>query len=117
MTNIISKLIVLFLGISIGLSCTKDVQIELDEYHKVLVLHKGIDCGNSYLIQFQDPSTEIPANNWKNVFYENNLNEGFKNDSTIAWIKFRELKIGEGGVCSSLGPGYPHIYILDAKHN
>jgi len=79
-----------------------------------LVLGIGYDCGDSFLIQFDEDVPDVPENSWDNIFYEINLPEEYKVADERIYCEFR-LPIDEGMFCSHWGPGYPQIYITSAS--
>ena len=82
-------------------------------YFGATVLQKGFDCGNSFLIQFDEGVTGLPFPN--TLYYEINLPEKHKiNDERIS-VKFRVPKDDEIMVCTAMGPTYPQIYLIDVR--
>ena len=54
------------------------------------VIGKGLDCGNSYLIKFDDDFSGLPEYSLNNTFYEINLPNEFKIEGTKIYVEFRE---------------------------
>ena len=79
------------------------------------VIGKGIDCGNSYLLKFNDDVFGLPENVFDNVFYEINLPEEFKVDGKEIYVEFREPDNDEIMVCTMAGPGYPQVVITKVE--
>jgi len=79
------------------------------------VIEKGIDCGNSFLLQFDSNAVGLPINYFDNIFYEINLPAEFKVAGKQINVTFREPVNDEIMVCTMAGPGYPQIYILQAE--
>ncbi len=79
------------------------------------MIEKGIDCGNSFLLQFDSNAVGVPINYFYNIFYEINLPDKFKVAGKQINVIFREPVNDEIMVCTMAGPGYPQIYILQAE--
>ena len=79
------------------------------------VLSRGMDCGDTFLIQFNDGVAGVPANNYDNIFYADNLPEAFKVENTTIHVSFRVPTDSETMACTAQGIAYPHIYILQAE--
>ncbi len=84
-------------------------------YYNVKVLGLGLDCGDSYLIEFDDDAEGLPESNWGNIFYEINLPDKYKVEGKKIEIKFREPKGDEFMGCTMLGPTYRQIFIIKVK--
>ena len=84
-----------------------------DEYFNAIVIGKGLDCGNSFLIQFDNDVTGLPSP--YRVYYEINLPEKYKIKNERISVKFRVPNDDEIMVCTTMGAGYPHIYIVDVR--
>lgn len=91
---------------------------QTDNFFKVKVIGKGMDCGDTYLVEFQDKFKEmyqIVGNKHWNIFYADSLPKKFKKKGIIIFIKFRNPRKNEIGPCTSMGPAYPHIIITYVK--
>lgn len=105
------KLLFIFVSLTfIILSCSKDETH--DELLNATVLKKGIDCGDLYLIQFDSETSGLPENNFDNIFYALNLPEPFKTEGKKVNVKIRAPKNEEAVACTTVGIGYPGIYII-----
>ena len=82
-------------------------------YFGAIVLEKGLDCGNSFLIQFEEGVTGLPS--LYRVYYEINLPEKHKINNERISVKFRVPKDDEIMVCTAMGPTYPQIYLIDVR--
>jgi len=72
--------ILLSLGMFLAVTCEKreqEPQVS-DEYFKVTVLGKGLDCGNTFVIRFIEEVVELPNSPVKNHYYADNLPEEHK---------------------------------------
>ena len=76
-----------------------------------IVLGRGGDCGNSYLIKLNNNISGIPPNSTNNVFYEVNLPNQFKLVNLPVNVTFRLPTNSEKMVCTTMGPYYPEIFI------
>lgn len=94
------------------ISCNKDD--DNNELFNAVVIGKGLDCGNSFLIKFNENITGLP-NTIDNTFYEINLPNELKENGKEIKVAFREPKDNEFLLCTTLGPGYNVIYITSAK--
>jgi hypothetical protein len=102
--------IIFFAFLGILFSCSKN-----NDSYNATVKGKGIDCGNSFLIVLEADAPDLPANNSGNTFYEINLPEEFKIEGKKINIKFREPTNSEIIVCTTLGVGYPQLYITTTE--
>ena len=93
------------------ISCEKD---EI-KYHKAKVLGVGIDCGDSYLIEFDDYVEGLPESIFGNIFYEINLPDIYKVEGKMIEVIFREPRNDEFMGCTMFGPTYPQIFIIKVK--
>jgi len=94
------------------ISCNKD---DDDNYSfNAVVIGKGLDCGNSFLIKFDENVTGLPTT-IDNTFYEINLPNEFKVEGEKIKVKLREPQENEFFPCTTLGPGYNLIYIISTR--
>ena len=111
--EIMRKISLILIGITFLLfSCNKDDNIK--ELFDATVIGKGLDCGDSFLIKFNENVIGLPST-IDNTFYEINLPNEFKVDGKQIKVDFRETKDDEYLICTNLGPGYNAIYIISAK--
>ena len=83
---------------------------EYNEYFKVTVLGKGLDCGNAFVIRFDEEVAGLPDSPVKNHYYADNLPEEHKIEGKNIEIRFRLPKEDEMYACTMMGPTYPYIY-------
>ena len=108
------RIILTIIGLTfIIISCNKDETN--DNIFNATVLGKGMDCGNSFLIKFNNDISGLPVNNFDNTFYEINLPEEFKTEGKKIKVEFREPENDEIMVCTTMGIGYPQIYITKVE--
>lgn len=96
------------------ISCTKNNQDDVTIYADAIVLGKGLDCGNSFLLKFDDDVTGLPEN-FDHIFYEINLPDDCKIEGLKIKVGFRNPKPDEMMVCTTMGIGYPQIFITKVQ--
>ena len=84
-----------------------------DEYYNAIVVRKGLDCGNSFLIQFDHDAIGLPSQD--KVYYEINLPEKYKINNERVSVKFRVPTNEELMVCTTMGYAFPQLYIVDVR--
>jgi len=99
----------------LAISCCKN-EIE-DKWYNAIVIRKGMDCGNTFLIQFNEDVTGLPDNTSNKTFYAINLPEEYKVSGKKIIVEFREPNTSEMIVCTTMGIGYPQIYITKVISN
>ncbi|MCK4661615.1 MAG: hypothetical protein KAT68_02015 [Bacteroidales bacterium] len=110
------KVILLIIGLTfLILSCNKNEKETDDLLYNATVLGKGLDCGNSFLIKFNDDVIGLSENNSDNTFYEINLSEEYKIEGKKIKVEFREPEQGELMVCTTMGIGYPQVFIVKVE--
>ena len=108
------KFLYIFISLNfILISCSKDETD--DQVFNATVLEKGMDCGDLFLIQFNNNVSGLPENDFKNIFYAMNLAEALKIEGRKIKVKVRKPKIEEAMVCTTFGIAYPHLYIITAE--
>jgi len=89
------------------------------EYVNATVLGRGLDCGNIFLIQFDDDvkGLPFPVEAWKNMYYAINLPEEYKIEGARITVKISFISDTEDEAlfCTAMGPGYPAIYIVSVR--
>jgi hypothetical protein len=96
-----------------SLSCGKE-EVD-DSSFNATVLEIGLDCGNSFLIEFISDVPGLPENNFNNTFYEINLPDEYKVKGKKIRVEFREPTNGEEIICTNLGVSYPQIFITKVE--
>ena len=110
------KLILILIGLTfIFISCNKNENESDENSFNATVLGKGLDCGNSYLIKFNNDISGLPQNTFDNTYYEINLPEEYKIEGKQIYVEFREPENGELMICTTMGIGYPQIYITKVE--
>ena len=84
-----------------------------DGYSNATVMGKGLDCGNSFAIVFDENVTGLPSP--YRHYYEINLPEEYKIKNERISVKFRKPDNDELMVCTMMGATYPQIYIVEVK--
>ena len=112
----LQKIIVFIIGLTFLLiSCSEESTTNYEDQTNATVLGKGLDCGDSFLIEFDDTVTELPENAFGKIYYADNLPENLKIEGKRIYIEFRGPKDGEFMVCTAVGPSYPHIIITNIE--
>jgi len=94
----------------------KNKKNKLNEENKiynntVIVQQVGPDCGNSYLLSLNEENKTL----LRKTVYELNLPESLKAKGLKVSIKWRKAKASEMMKCTTEGPGYDQIYIIEAE--
>lgn len=84
-----------------------------NDLFNAVVIGKGLDCGDLFLIKFNDDIAGLP-NSVDNIYYELNLPDKLKVEGKEIKVEFRKLKESEYFPCTTLGTGYSAIYIISA---
>lgn len=109
------KNIMLFLTLlALLISCDEE-KIE-DIYYNAIVLEKGLDCGETFLIQFKDSDNSLINNEFDNTFYAINLNEEYKIENLEIRVLIRNPLTSELLACTTLGTAYPQIFIVKVEN-
>jgi len=110
------RIILSFILLSfIFISCDKDDDQTKEEQFNATVIGQGLDCGNSYLIKLNEGASGLPENSFDNIFYEINLPEEYKVEGKLIYVEFRLPNNDEYMMCTTLGIGYPAIYVTKAS--
>ncbi|GEC78590.1 hypothetical protein [Flavobacterium aquatile] len=96
------------------ISCSKNENPTPPFFANATVVNQGVDCGNAYLIKFNNGVANVPANSTNNVFYEINLPNQYKVNNLPVYVTFRLPTDSEIMNCTSLDIAYPQIYIETA---
>jgi len=83
--------------------------------YNATVLGKGLDCGETFLIQFNDNTDNLNSNNLDNIFYAINLSNEYKIENLEIKVTYREPLIEEILSCTTLGPEYTQIFIIETE--
>jgi len=111
--EIMKRVIELFIGLAFILnSCDKN---DNEKSFNSTVISIGVDCGDSYLIKFNEDISGPPENSFDNTFYEINLPDEFKIEGKKIYVEFREPEDEELMVCTTMGLGYAQIYITKVE--
>lgn len=93
----------------ISASCDK-ADIEINFKYEATVLGKGIDCGNTFVIELKNiDETDIADG----IYYADNLNEDFKIDGFKILLNCRSPQNEELYPCTTLGFGYSHVFVTE----
>lgn len=90
--------------------CSKDKSD--DVFYEAIVLQKGLDCGESYLIKFDDGIMKNSLSSEEDLtYYEINLPQEYKVEGKRIKVQFREAAADELMMCTTMGFSYPQIFI------
>jgi len=106
--------ILLLLTICFFATACEEDEPTTPDYYNATVLKQGTDCGEAFLIQFESGQIGLPENDFDRTFYEINLDTMLRKDGQKLKIKFRDPTDGEHMICTTMGPGFPQIFVLDA---
>ncbi len=110
------RLFIIILGLAlIIVSCKVINDLSDDTLYNVIVLGRGMDCGNSFLIKFEDDDLGLPRNTFDSIFYEINLPKKYKIKGLKIRVSIRDPRNDELKPCTAMGPGYPHIFITKVE--
>ncbi len=104
----------------ISLSCKDDEENSTPEIFQVEVLGKGMDCGDLFLIRFEEDDRERVnkyleyTNAYYPVFYAVGLPEELKQDGLSLEITIGECGTDDIPLCTAWGPGYGIVCIESA---
>lgn len=118
MKNFLKILFVLFL-VSFA-SCKDEVENAGDEKFQVEVLGKGMDCGDLFLIRFEENDEERlnnylqPNNAFYPVFYALGLPDELKQEGLFLEITIGDCETDDIPACTALGPGYGLVCVETA---
>jgi hypothetical protein len=121
----LTRFIIITCALLASFSCKKDeaaasesAQLETNESStpsKATVMGPGMDCGDSWIVAFED-SFPVQQGAWfVHIFQEINLPDHLKIEGIAvnAWVRSPTLE--EGLWCTFLGPTYAGIYIIHAE--
>ena len=97
------------------MSCSERTTDIYNSTFNATVVGKGMDCGNAFLIQFDDNVTGLPMNPVDRIFYAINLPEEYKIAGKRISIEYRDPMNNEVMICTARGPAYPQIFITRIK--
>ncbi|MEZ5084313.1 MAG: hypothetical protein R2750_12845 [Bacteroidales bacterium] len=108
------KILVLVIGLFfLTTSCSKQDAMVSEPMYEATILGSGMDCSDAFLIQFKDKINSLPPST-DNIYYEINLPDEYKVPGLTVLVAFREPNLNEYMMCTTLGPGYPQIFIVKA---
>jgi hypothetical protein len=98
----------------IFIGCSKDKSD--DVFYDAIVLQKGTDCGESYLIKFDD---DIMKNSLSSdddrTYYEINLPQEYKVEGKRIKVQFRQPTADELMLCTMMDFSFSQIYITNLE--
>jgi len=94
--------------------CEKDDDkiIKKDYNFKATVISRGIDCGETFIISLKNLETDSEFKD--GIYYAHKLASEFKVPELKIYLNCRQLNPDEGVACTTLGPGYPHLVVINS---
>lgn len=90
-----------------------DDQSQIDNFaFEAIVLGQGIDCGDIYTISLK--SLEANSDFEDGTYYALNLESEFKEQGLKILLNCRPPNNDEMIACTTQGPSYPHIVVLNS---
>jgi len=109
-------IIIIILGITLVSCENKNTSQEYP--YEAEVLGKNMDCG-IYAIKFTNNLDQIQkiadTDSPSAIYIAKNLPAELQVEGLIIELNVRKIQGTELGVCTTMGPGYPWIYILSAR--
>lgn len=105
--------LLIFLSLSILSGCEKDNLANKDFQFEATVLNKGLDCGETFLIELKNTCGNPNIAN--GIYYADKLDFEFKEPGLQIVLNCREPLKDELVACTTLGSSYPHIVVIDCK--
>ena len=96
--------------------CHNDKEDDNDSFFNATVLGIGGDC-RTYLIQFDEDVESITGHSLMRTYYAPNLPEEYGVKGTRIRVKFRVPENDELMACTTMGPAYGQVYIVEVKYN
>jgi hypothetical protein len=92
-----------------GFSCENIPEPNRNKYFKAEVIGVGMDCGDTFLVEFMCCNQEIAkimdseccVSSSENIYYALNLPEEAKQEGIIVEIQFRKPEPDEGMLCTT----------------
>jgi hypothetical protein len=92
-------------------SCQEEAETEFE--YQASVIGQGMDCGDTFLINLSNLSDDNGLE--ESTYYADNLQDDFKVEGIVILLNCRESTNSETGVCTTFGPAFQHVYVLEAK--
>jgi len=118
MKNILFYSMLISFSVSL-VSCEKDNDVEISNLEiegyqfEATVKGKGLDCGDTYLIDLKKLNGESGIAN--GTYYADNLPPDLKVAGLKIRLNARKPTDDELYACTTMGPGYSHLIVTDSK--
>ncbi len=109
-------LLILIFSVALFFGCKKESNLKNDSTPNAKVLYKGPDCGNTFLIRFNENANNVPQNVTDSIFYGINLPSQYQIENLDINIDFRLPTNDEILSCTSQGIAYPQIFITNVNN-
>lgn len=95
--------------------CEKDDDKIIKENFKfeATVLNKGLDCGETFIISLKNFETSSEFED--GIYYADNLDPEFKEQGLKIYLNCRQPNDDEVYACTTLGPTYPHLVVINSS--
>ena len=105
---------------NIDISPSTDTLIHRDYKYQAKVIGKGLDCGETYVIEFDKQNSQnIKTTEWYKEEWYRYYADSLPNHSKVPGkeIKLNCRKPNENELypCTHMGPSYPHVIITDCE--
>ena len=106
-----ARILLFIVLITLCLSCENN---ESDVFKfEAEVIGKGIDCGDTFLIDLKNISGDLEIED--GTYYAYPLPETLKAEGIEIELNCRLPNSDEARACTMLGPSFPHIWVLEVK--
>lgn len=106
-----AQIFIILLSFFLFTNCDKDEEKSFQ--FQAIVLTKGLDCGDTFLIDVTNISGDPTIEN--GVYYAFDLSDDMKINGIKIQFNSRVPEIDEIRGCSMMGPTYPHIWFSDVR--
>lgn len=100
--------------------CEKNDEVE-PEVFRVEVLGKGMDCGDLFLIKFDENDEERinkyleHSNSFFPIFYASNLKAEHKEEGLFLDVTLGKCSADDIALCTAWGPGYSQVCVESSE--
>jgi hypothetical protein len=108
----LTHIIISFVLLALFSGCEKSSS-ETDFQFNATVVGKGMDCGDSYLIDIINVSGNGEISDGR--YYADNLSPDYKVAELEIDLNCRLPSDDEIYACTTMGPAYPHIIVLEVQ--
>ena len=107
------QVVLLFSILLLG-ACTDDLVDKPNSLpYEATVLGKGMDCGDTYLIELKGTEAENEVEN--DIYYAEDLPQNLKEIDLKIKLNCRLSDDDEFSICTARGFAYPHLIVTETK--